>query len=155
MYTPIFALHPAGKGFPYIINAFDVPGTEEVLLHEADHILYRAFAFRIGFIADPELQVLFRTEVTECPCLNNLAIGLAGNEYGILVNDKLFWTSAKLAEGPVNWSFHIASGASIVLFSAFSYFASYIIKKVITVKTICLFFIHYNTPFSLTVLVRL
>lgn len=35
----------------------------------------------------------------------------------------------------ISYSFHIASGASIVLFSAFSYFASYIIKKVITVKT--------------------
>lgn len=102
MYTLVFALHPAGKGFPYIIDACDVPGAEEVLLHESDRILYRAFAFRVGFVADPELQVLFCTEVAECPGLNNLAIGLAGNEYSVLVYDKLFRTPAKLAEGPVN-----------------------------------------------------
>lgn len=53
MYTLVFALYPAGKGLPYIINARDVPGTEEVLLHKADYILYRSFAFGVGFIADP------------------------------------------------------------------------------------------------------
>jgi hypothetical protein len=101
VYTLIFAFYPAGKGLPYIIDACDIPGTEEILLHETNHIFYRAFAFRVGFIADPELQLLFCTEITECPGLDNFAIGFVGNEYSVLVNDKLFRASTKLAEGSI------------------------------------------------------
>jgi hypothetical protein len=45
---------PAGQGTPYIVNACDLPGTEEVFLHKAYRILDRAFAFRVMFIAYPE-----------------------------------------------------------------------------------------------------
>ena len=102
MYTLVFAFKPAGKRPPYIIDACDSPRTEEVFLHKPYRVLYGALAFRIRFVTDPELQFLFGTEVFEHASFNDFAIGFAGNEHGILINNQHGRTPTDPAEAPVN-----------------------------------------------------
>ena len=80
MYTLVFAFKPAGKRPPYIIDACDSPRTEEVFLHKPYRVLYGALAFRIRFVADPEFQFLFGTEVLEYAGFYDFTISFAGLE---------------------------------------------------------------------------
>ena len=50
----------------------------------------------------PELQLLFAAEVPEDPCLHDFTISLAGNEYGILINDQRGRPSSQLTERTVD-----------------------------------------------------
>ena len=81
--TPVLAVAPAGQGAQDIIQGVQVPGGEVVLLHEPDRVLYRPFAFRIRFVADPQLQFLFGAEIFEYPGLDDLAVCLISYEDGI------------------------------------------------------------------------
>ena len=94
----VFAFQPSGKGTPHIINTGDFPRAEEVFLHEPNRVFDRSLAFRIRFIAYPESEILFGTEIFKGPGLDDFAIGFTGDKHGVLVDDQLFRTSSKPAE---------------------------------------------------------
>ena len=94
----VFAFQPSGKGTPHIINTGDLPRAEEVFLHEPNRVFDRSLAFRIRFIAYPESEILFGTEIFKGPGLDDFAIGFTGDKHGVLVDDQLFRTSSKPAE---------------------------------------------------------
>ncbi len=102
MYTLILAFKPAGKRPQYIINAGDGPRAEEIFLHKPYRVLYGALAFRIRFVADPEFQFLFGTEVFEHAGFNDFTIGFAGDKHGILIDNEYGRTPADPAEASVN-----------------------------------------------------
>ena len=101
VYALILPFKPSRKGTPYVINTGDGSGTEKVFLDETHGVLYGTFAFRISLIEDPELQLLFRSEVIEYPGFYYLAIGLACDKNRILVYDQYRGAPSKLAEAPV------------------------------------------------------
>ena len=94
----VFAFQPSGKGTPHIINTGDFPRAEEVFLHEPNRVFDRSLAFRIRFIAYPESEILFGTEIFKGPGLDDFAIGFTGDKHGVLVDDQFFRTSSKPAE---------------------------------------------------------
>ena len=64
---------PSRQGTPDIFDVIDPAGAEKVLFYEANGVLNRAFAFRVSFITDPELQFLFCTEIFEDAGLDDFA----------------------------------------------------------------------------------
>lgn len=74
------------KYAPHIIDPGDRTGAEEVLFHKADRIPYGAFALWTCFVADPESEILFRTEIIEDSGLDDFPIGLLSHEDSILID---------------------------------------------------------------------
>lgn len=109
--TGILPLQPPGQGTPYIINAGNLTGTKEVLLHKTDRILNWPLAFRIGFITDPERKPLLGTEVFKYLGFDDCPVSLTGNEHGILVDYQIVRAAAKPAEAAIN-----SLAASMVLY---------------------------------------
>ena len=88
MDTFILPDQPAREGAPCIIDAGDLPDTEDIFLDEPNAVLNRALTFGIMFVTDPELQFLFCTEILEDTGLDDFAESFTGNEHGILVDDQ-------------------------------------------------------------------
>lgn len=61
-----------------------------------------SLAFRIGLIAHPEPDVLFRTETFKDSGFDDLTIGFTGNKHGILIDHEFLRRSSKLAEAPID-----------------------------------------------------
>ena len=93
---------PSREGTPYIIDAGDLSGTDEIFLDEPDAVLDRTLTFRIMFVAYPELQFLFCTEIFEDAGLDDFAECFTGNEHRILIDDQDGRPAAKPAEAPVD-----------------------------------------------------
>ena len=93
---------PSGEGTPYIIDAGDLSGTDEIFLDEPDAVLDRTLTFRIMFVAYPELQLLFCTEIFKDTGLYDFTESFTGNEHRILIDDQNGRPAAKPAEAPVD-----------------------------------------------------
>ena len=102
VYAVVFTNHPPGQRAPDIINAGDIACTEETFFDETYGILNRAFTFRICLVTHPEFQLLFSAEVIKYTGFYHFPVRFAGDEYGILVNDKFPNASAKSAECHIN-----------------------------------------------------
>ena len=94
----VLPFQPSGKRFPYFVYVVELAGAEEVLLHKADAVLDRTFAFRVVLSADIQFQILFLAEILKYTCLDDFSICFAGNEHSILIDHQLADTSTKLAE---------------------------------------------------------
>ena len=98
----ILPVQPAGQRTPYIIDACDLSGTEEIFLDKSYGIFDRALTFRIGLITHPELQILFGAEIFKNTGLNDFAVGLTGDEHRILIDDQDRRSPPELAEAPID-----------------------------------------------------
>ena len=86
--TLILPDQPSREGTPDIIDAGDLPGAEEIFLDESDAVLDRSFTFWIMFVAYPELQFLFCTEIFKDTGLYDFTESFTGNEHRILIDDQ-------------------------------------------------------------------